>query len=736
MPKKQSKKLQAHHAKPYRKRHLSLLAVSLLSASVLCILLVATSLINQRFIKNAKKLVENTFDLTFESTESSKISSNYGFSLDYNPKLLYASALDSSDGKLYTGQELFEARSYSAIKLGQAISDTKTTATSGSLSLEYYYNQPTGSSTDLAKLEAKHIGSQIKSLTKTASTKITISGETFLKTDWSTKTTSGITSGLTSRLTSYIGVVNGAPLSIQVNYGLDQDSTTSGALEAAVQSLQFGAPNKSLAADTLSNKYSDGVDTNSSLSILDRLLFTEQASASAFKLPSSSEKISTLYGSSVVKIYNAYCMDVMLSGQLFVQDACNASTGSGFFIGANGNIATNGHVAVNNPLDIAITFAFDKMSKGDATYLNALADAASLTNNDIASAETQQEKLKIIVNKLYTIPNSVLTTKNKTENILIGLGEKQPDMKSLLTMTEARQPYPSEDLIRLANLVAYNYRAIDGADTGSFNASDVAILKVEGSNYPSTKLGSISSLTQGSELNIIGYPGVASSNQLVESTESRATLTSGKVASIKSAAGSSSQLIETDATIGHGNSGGPAFNDDGEVVGIATYTIDGSGDGNGVFNYIRDIADLTELATKNSVDTQKLSATQLKWQLGIENFYKAKYSSAVKDFSEVKSLYPQHPMVDQLIALSQQKISAGEESKGTPIMILSIGLGVSILATVTAVVLIFRHHKKHRIYLDQQTTSSGNSSPISPQPQQTGQATTVQDPSSLDNNSN
>lgn len=685
-----AKSLKSHHSKPYRKRHLGLFLVSFVSILALTLLIVSNDLSNRQLIKDARNAISTSLGISSELSDSSRISSSYGFSIQYDSQLLYASGLDASSNILYMGQDLTTPRSYGSIRISP--DETGQEGTSSSLSIEYHYSEPTGASADLAKLEAKYVRAQNNNFTRLDSNSVIIGGQDFLVSEWETQPTEFIGSKIINKLTSYVGVVNGAPLSMVINYGIGDKENVTEALNSSVRSLELSAPSQSV-----SIKSTDKEETGS-IALLDNLLQTAEADAASLVNPGSSELISALYGPSVVKIYNAYCMDIAVLGQPFVQDACSASTGSGFFIGDGGNIATNGHVAVNSPLDIVISYAFEKVSKGDASYLNTLADAASLTNADIAGAASQQEQIRIIVEKLYTIPGSVISSKNRVDNILVGLGEKQPDMKRLLDQTKARQSYPEEDSIRRAELVAYNYRAIDGADTGSFKASDVAIIKIGGLGYPSTKLGSIAGLAQGSGLSIIGYPGAAGSNPLVESTQSRATLTSGKVSSIKSATGSKAQLIETDATIGHGNSGGPAFNDSGEVVGIATYTIDGSGDGNGVFNYIRDIADLQDLASKNSIDTSMLSQTQTKWQMGIEKFYQARYSAALNNFAEVKLLYPQHPRVDQLIELSKQRIAYGQEAKeitSRPIIVSLVLLAVVLIASVA---LMTHHHKRHLDY--------------------------------------
>jgi len=695
--------LKPHHSKPYRRRHYGLLIFSIIFTLTLSYLLASTSLANYGAVKSAKNLISKTLGQPTPNQNriSSDIISSYGFSLNYNPRLLHASALDISTNSLYVGGELSSARKYSSIRITPVASDPASESSSGSISVEYSPANPVGSSADLAKLEAQLVGAKNPNFTIVESSSPTVSGITMLKSEWSanSETNNSLVSTPSPTLISYTGVLNNIPIVLVSTSGLAQSEELRSAFESAINSLSF--------QDTSSFRVDRSVtaQTTSSLTILDRLMMTDNASAQSFlNKDNISERVSLLYGPSVVKIYNFYCMDVLLGGQMFVQQSCNASTGSGFFIGDQGYIATNGHVVVNDPLSIAITYAFEQASKGNMFYFSSLAQVAGLTQADIDAGSTDKEKLKIAVDKFYAIPSSQVSASNKTENILVGLGEEQPDMQKLFDATKYHSEFKTTDNIKEAKVVDYNYRAIDGAQTGFFTASDVSLLKIDGSGYPSTKIGSISSLMQGSGLSIIGFPGAASSNLLVEASESRPTLTSGKVSSIKSAAGSKSQLIETDATIGHGNSGGPAFNDTGEVVGIATYTIDGSGDGGGVFNYIRDIADLNELTRKNGVDTASLSQTQKEWEEAIKQIYQAHYSEAVSRLNVVKTLYPQHPRVDQLISLSQDKISSGEEAKEFPTLLAGIATLLGILLVSASIFLIIQHSRRHAAYKEHLAT--------------------------------
>lgn len=107
------------------------------------------------------------------------------------------------------------------------------------------------------------------------------------------------------------------------------------------------------------------------------------------------------------------------------------------------------------------------------------------------------------------------------------------------------------------------------AELVGYEASvDVAVLKVEGENLPTVQLGSSDSARVGDRVVAIGYP--------LESDT--ASLTVGYVSAkdqVISTDGSVSNMLQTDAAINSGNSGGPLFNENGEVIGITTAKFSG-----------------------------------------------------------------------------------------------------------------------------------------------------------------
>jgi serine protease Do len=192
------------------------------------------------------------------------------------------------------------------------------------------------------------------------------------------------------------------------------------------------------------------------------------------------------------------------------------------------------------------------------------------------------------------------------------------------------------------------------------------------------------------------------------------TLTTGKVSAIKTANGDSRNLIETDTTIGHGNSGGPVFDGNGNVIGIATYTIDGGGQGAGTFNYVRDIQDLKDLASASGIHFATTSSTQLAWQKAITAFDSAHYSKSLKYFAQAKTLYPVHPTVASFVSRAEHNVSAGKDVKDFPLGLIIGGAVTALAVAAGAIVVIVRHHAKHQVF----KLASGQVAAMEASPQQ------------------
>ena len=109
----------------------------------------------------------------------------------------------------------------------------------------------------------------------------------------------------------------------------------------------------------------------------------------------------------------------------------------------------------------------------------------------------------------------------------------------------------------------------DAAIVGYDESNDVSLLKIQGENLPYVTLGSSDALVVGDQVYAIGNPlGELTSTLTVGYVSAKERMVTTDVTAIS--------MIQTDAAINSGNSGGPLFNTKGEVVGITTAKYSGT----------------------------------------------------------------------------------------------------------------------------------------------------------------
>ncbi|TCH65433.1 Do family serine endopeptidase [Acinetobacter sp. ANC 4862] len=140
-------------------------------------------------------------------------------------------------------------------------------------------------------------------------------------------------------------------------------------------------------------------------------------------------------------------------------------------------------------------------------------------------------------------------------------------------------------------------REIDATVVGSDERTDVALLKVNGSNFPELRTGNVDRLRVGEPVLAIGSP-------FGFDYSASAGIVSAKMRNMMGE--TSVPFIQTDVALNPGNSGGPLFNQDGEVVGVNSRIFSGTGGYMGLsFSIPIDVAmDVAEQLKKNGKVTR------------------------------------------------------------------------------------------------------------------------------------
>ncbi len=108
--------------------------------------------------------------------------------------------------------------------------------------------------------------------------------------------------------------------------------------------------------------------------------------------------------------------------------------------------------------------------------------------------------------------------------------------------------------------------SVVGADA----AADIAVIRARGKVPAVAELGDSNTLEPGQAAIAIGSP----------LGDFRGTVTLGIISALNRRVGNLQDLIQTDAAINNGNSGGPLVNSLGQVIGINTFVVRSTGDGN------------------------------------------------------------------------------------------------------------------------------------------------------------
>ncbi|OGL30352.1 hypothetical protein A3D14_03730 [Candidatus Saccharibacteria bacterium RIFCSPHIGHO2_02_FULL_47_12] len=420
----------------------------------------------------------------------------------------------------------------------------------------------------------------------------------------------------------------------------------------------------------------------------------------------------------VVQIASAYCGAVTIDDGRYavnVPNSCVQAGGTGFFVSSDGYIATNGHVIKFTPSElVAINFM-----QGNPNVIVPVIAFVAGTNNPakinsiISSISNDEAAIQQIANYILTEPPTSFKVAQEISQYAVQLGTEpiKPN-----TGGNIEQLFSYTDGVVKASLKDLDFNSADLYSGNGFTASDVALLKVDGTKYPYVHLGSIDGLTLGSGLTVIGYPGLAEENGLTDTSTSQATATKGIVSALREATGNRKKLIQSDVSIDHGNSGGPAFNNNGEVVGLATYGIK-LPDSSGTFNYMRDVQDLKDLIAKNNINLSQTSNTQSQWEKGLQKFSKAHYSKAIKSFEAVLVDYPNHNLAQKYIDIAKDKIAHGEEATDPKFIIIMVTASVILVGGGTIVLVLIIKHRRHLKNSGMYPpTQPGNSSVFTPPP--------------------
>lgn len=308
-------------------------------------------------------------------------------------------------------------------------------------------------------------------------------------------------------------------------------------------------------------------------------------------------------------------------------------TGTGWFVDPSGWIITNGHV-VQPAYEMPRWLGNQLAQRAVTTACLAPAlTAAGLQSGDRPDAEDAIKRR--VLDKV--LPTVRVTIK---PHILVVLSSG----KQLKAEVKKYSPPAS-------------------TEPGAMSARDLALLRVPEGNYPVLPLADTTDVQIGDPIRILGFPGVVLSHELLnESASLDASVTTGAVSGLKQDK-ANHPFIQTDAPAAWGNSGGPAINARGELIGVLTFVSLAPGAEGSIvqgFNFAIPARTVKNFVADTPVKINQQGTFNQVWFAGLHNFFTEDWKGAQRKFEEADKVQP------GLVDVKRMLGEAGEKVKNPP----------------------------------------------------------------------
>ncbi|RMG22128.1 MAG: serine protease [Armatimonadetes bacterium] len=316
--------------------------------------------------------------------------------------------------------------------------------------------------------------------------------------------------------------------------------------------------------------------------------------------------------------------------------------GSGFFVTPDGYLVTNAHVVTDDPDNLRTALAQNALQqliqKDVEDFVNELGGAAK---------PEHIEKLQKVAANFYA---THLQIADLERAVAVHLGASVPGVVS------ATKPVAAE--------------VIESAVGEPIPGKDVAILKISDTDCPTLEIGDDTTVDVGEPLYPYGYPADATFFAAFDASSiNEPSLTQGLASARKKMQGGW-EVIQTDAAIRGGNSGGPVFDEHGKVVGLSTFGLKDASSGAAAegANFIVPISVVKEFLQRANV-TPQLSKTSQLWREAVLLREEGRNSDALERLKQLDALRPGTPAVQTRLQETQKAILEGNDKRGTPILL-------------------------------------------------------------------
>ena len=290
-------------------------------------------------------------------------------------------------------------------------------------------------------------------------------------------------------------------------------------------------------------------------------------------------------------------------------------TGSGIIVTPDGYIITNSHIVSYQTVKNIIVSDF---------ITQAVDDGFAKLNDEEAkeiSAKVSQQDMEAFSEKIADYI----------------LRQSQFDLNKTITVLD-----PSSQSGTLEELTAKGFNATVVSVNDNFfkDDRDAALIRIDQQNLPAVALGNSTDAYTGKRVFILGYPSTAEINakDLLAPSFSQ-----GTISATKDSPNKDFQVLQTDAKISKGSSGGPLLDEQGRVIGIVTFiTSDLAKQDGDSFAFAIPIYTVKDAIAKNMISERvppyRTGDFYTQFSQGIFQLNNKHCGIAIKDFNNAKGV--------------------------------------------------------------------------------------------------
>ncbi len=320
------------------------------------------------------------------------------------------------------------------------------------------------------------------------------------------------------------------------------------------------------------------------------------------------------------------------TGNAQTERASTAAVGTGFIVTPDGYMVTNAHVVHTDEEALYMQFAMSALEEYAISGTNEFYE--EMLRNGY---QMTQEEWDGLASAYYSLLAQSMDINNLQTSYFCFMGNVIPgsDVSAkgiLLDLRKIGEPIPGKD---------------------------IAILKLDKTNLPTVTLGDDTLLRTGDKVYAMGYPAVATLSEALNVSQAiqEPTLTQGMISAKKEMAGGWS-ILQTDAAIHGGNSGGPLFNEAGEVIGVNTFGMLDAGGGMAAgMNFAIPISVAMQFLNEINITPRESDFTR-QFKEAKALFDSEKYSEALNMLRTLNETNPGYPVVADLLSQSSSKVSS------------------------------------------------------------------------------